>query len=63
MYDTKCIATIKTKRKQVHNHDLGCHSVNFSKHKALQHWNDLDGDYRDLFQKAKLVIKKFWKNL
>lgn len=62
--DTQCIATIKTKTKKIHNHDLGCH--NLSRSDLIGHYNDLDvayGDYRSLFHVGKTNIKEFWRAL
>ena len=57
----KYIATIQTKTKKIHNHDIGCH--NLSHRGSTGHWNDLDGDYRSWFHRAKLVMKEFWRAL
>lgn len=61
-HDTKYIATIKTKTKKIHKHDLGCHNLS-PRCKSPGHWNDLDGDYRVMFHQGKQIIKEFWRAL
>jgi len=58
----KYVATIYTKEKKIHNHDLGVTDLrNDGKFSGLYHYNDIDGNYRELFAIGKEKIAEFWR--
>lgn len=56
------VATIHTKTKKIHQHELGC-VANYYKNPSPGHWNDADGDFRAIFHFGKTKMKEFWRSL